>query len=185
MSLAVEAMWFAWRAHSSIGQVRKYTGEPYFVHPAEVVTLLTTEFRGATQEMIAAAWLHDVVEDTPVSLETIYMRFGPIVGNLVAELTDKSKPEDGNRAARKAIDREHMARASAEGQTIKCCDLIANTSSIAQHDPKFAKLYLQEKAALLEVMTKADPSLRRKAIRQIAHLAVALHCVNDINRSVA
>ena len=53
-------------------------------------------------------------------------------------------------------------------QTIKCADLISNTSSIVQHDPKFAALYLAEKRELLEVLREADPLLRQLAATQAA-----------------
>lgn len=59
--------------------------------------------------MICAALLNDVVEDTPVRLPKIVMRFGRAVAVLVEALTDVSKPEDGNREIRKAMDRAHSA----------------------------------------------------------------------------
>ena len=74
-----------------------------------------------------------------------------------------SKPEDGNRATRKAIDREHTAQAPAEAQTIKLADLISNSKSIMAHDPDFAVTYLAEKRLLLEVLTKGDPGLHAEA----------------------
>ena len=60
---------FATQAHASIDQRRKYTGLPYIVHPEAVAELV--EATGAGPEVVAAAWLHDVVEDTPVELEQI------------------------------------------------------------------------------------------------------------------
>jgi len=82
-------------------------------------------------------------------------------------LTDVSKPEDGNRAVRKARDREHTAAAPAEAQTIKLADLISNSRSIMAHDPAFAKTYLEEKRLLLAVMTKGDPGLHSEASRYV------------------
>jgi (p)ppGpp synthase/HD superfamily hydrolase len=103
--------------------------------------------------MVAAAWLHDVVEDTGCTYTDIHMAFGADIAALVGWLTDVSKPEDGNRAHRKARDRAHTA----EAQTIKCADLRSNTISIAKYDPAFAKTYLAEKREMLAVMTKAHP----------------------------
>ena len=60
------------------------------------------------------------------------------------------RPEDGNRAKRKAIDRDHVAKASRYGKVIKLADLIDNTRSIVEHDPNFAKVYLKEKEALIK-----------------------------------
>jgi (p)ppGpp synthase/HD superfamily hydrolase len=109
--------------------------------------------------MVAAAWLHDTVEDTDVTIELIRAEFGDKVAELVGWLTDVSRPEDGNRAVRKAIDREHSASAPAEAQTVKLADLIANTRSIMKHDVAFAKTYLEEKRLLLEVMDRGDATL--------------------------
>jgi (p)ppGpp synthase/HD superfamily hydrolase len=166
MTLPERARVFATAAHAAVAQLRKYTNEPYIVHPAEVVHILTTTVE-PTEEMIAAAWLHDVVEDTGVTLETIRKEFGDKVADLVGWLTDVSRPDHGNRAARKAVDRAHTAAAPAAAQTIKCCDLISNTRSIMEHDEKIAKTYLAEKRLLLEVMTRADPRLLEQARRQI------------------
>jgi (p)ppGpp synthase/HD superfamily hydrolase len=149
-TLILLARTFAGRAHR--GQVRKYTGEPYINHPVEVADIVRRH--NGSPEMIAAALLHDVVEDTDVTLDDIRREFGEAVANLVEDLTDVSRPDDGNRATRKAMDREHTARASAAAMVIKAADLISNTSSIVEHDPNFAKVYLKEKRALLDVMFK-------------------------------
>jgi (p)ppGpp synthase/HD superfamily hydrolase len=166
MTLEERARTFATAAHAAVAQLRKYTNEPYIVHPAEVVDILKTTVE-PTEEMIAAAWMHDVVEDTGVTLELVRAQFGDKVADLVGWLTDVSRPDHGNRAARKAVDRAHTAAAPAAAQTIKCCDLISNTRSIVEHDEKFAKTYLAEKRLLLEVMTKADPRLLERAREQI------------------
>ena len=143
------------------GQKRKYTGAPYIGHPLEVMGIVRTVPHST--EMLMAAVLHDVVEDTPTSIELITEAFGAKVAALVSDLTDVSTPEDGNRAVRKAKDRDHSAAASADAQTIKYADLIANSSSIIKHDPSFAKVFMQEKKLLLDVMDKGDASLRAKA----------------------
>jgi guanosine-3',5'-bis(diphosphate) 3'-pyrophosphohydrolase len=161
MTLEDRARVFATAAHAAVGQLRKYTHEPYIVHPAEVVSTLKTVPH--TEAMVAAAWLHDVVEDTGVTLELVRAEFGDEVATLVGWLTDVSRPDHGNRAARKAVDRAHTAAAPAEAQTVKLCDLLSNTRSIMEHDAKFARTYLEEKRLLLEVMTKGDATLRARA----------------------
>jgi|TARA_B100001094_G_scaffold87008_1_gene83269 (p)ppGpp synthase/HD superfamily hydrolase len=158
-----EVLKFATLAH--IDQKRKYTGDPYIVHPIAVSEIVKTVEH--TDEMVAAALLHDVVEDTDVTIEQVEAKFGYKVAELVGWLTDVSKPEDGNRKTRKALDREHSAQAPAEAQTIKVADLIHNTDSIERHDPSFWKIYKQEKIALLDVLTKADQTLVRIAQQQI------------------
>jgi (p)ppGpp synthase/HD superfamily hydrolase len=165
MNTAEHARIFATAAHAAVGQLRKYTNEPYIVHPAEVVSIVRSVPH--TPAMVAAAWLHDVVEDTGVTIETVRAEFGAEVADLVSWLTDVSRPEDGNRGHRKARDREHTAQAPAEAQTVKLADLISNTRSIMAHDPKFAVTYLEEKRALLAVMTRGDATLMEIARRHV------------------
>jgi guanosine-3',5'-bis(diphosphate) 3'-pyrophosphohydrolase len=165
MDVVEKARVFATAAHAAVAQLRKYTNEPYIVHPAEVVSIVRSVPH--TEAMLAAAWLHDVVEDTGVTLETVRAEFGDEVANLVGWLTDVSRPDHGNRAARKAVDRAHSAAAPAEAQTVKLADLISNTKSILEHDEKFARTYLEEKRLLLEVMNKGDATLMALARKNI------------------
>lgn len=151
---------FAAAAHKD--QTRKYTGEPYITHPVEVALILGDVSH--TTEMLCAALLHDVVEDCGVTLEEIREKFGPVVEDLVFWLTDPPTVAGGpNRAARKAMTRERYAIAPAEAQTIKCADIISNTSTIREHDPDFAVVYLSEVRALLEVLYRADATLLERA----------------------
>jgi (p)ppGpp synthase/HD superfamily hydrolase len=154
-----KAAGFAMKAHD--GQVRKYTGEPYFNHCAEVAGLVS--WAGGDDAMIAAALLHDTVEDTGTSLHKIKEEFGDDVAELVEWLTDVSRPSDGNRAKRKEIDRQHLAKASPRAKTIKLADLICNSRSIVKHDPGFAKIYLAEKRKLMEVLKEGNPELYETA----------------------
>jgi (p)ppGpp synthase/HD superfamily hydrolase len=165
MSRLVEkALTFATKAHE--GQVRKYTGVPYIVHPIEVMEIVKSVSDDAA--MHAAALLHDVVEDTDVTIQEIQREFGEDVAGLVDDLTDVSKPEDGNRKLRKGLDRAHSALASDRAQTIKLADMISNGRDILKNDRSFAKLFLSEKDQLLQVMTEGDPKLRAIA-EEIVH----------------
>ena len=111
-NLLERARVFATAAHAAVGQTRKYTGEPYVVHPLEVANIVLSV--GGTEAMVAAAMLHDVLEDTGVTFDLLEDEFGEEVAQLVLWLTDVSKPEDGNRSTRKALDRQHSAAAPAE-----------------------------------------------------------------------
>lgn len=152
---------FATHAHEKVGQRRKYTGEPYIGHPAEVVELVRSVPH--TEAMIVASWLHDTVEDTDVMLSEIQEVFGAEVASLVEMVTDVSTLADGNRAVRKAIDRDHLQKASPAGKTIKLADLISNSRSILERAPKFAVVYLAEKRLLLEVLKEGDATLWHQA----------------------
>ncbi len=163
--LEARARAFATEAHGAIDQRRKYTGEPYIVHPIAVAELVRSVPH--TPEMIAAALLHDVVEDTPVTIEEIEREFGAVVAELVGWLTDVSRPSDGNRRVRKHLDLLHTAKAPPDAKTIKLADLIDNTLTIAKHDRSFWPLYRREKEALLQVLKEGDPTLWKRAASNI------------------
>jgi len=164
-NLSERARDYAISAHARINQLRKYTFQPYDVHlkaVAELVAMVTDD-----QEMIAAAWLHDTVEDTPATFEDIEREFGHAVCRLVMDLTDVSRPADGNRMIRKEIDRDHTALASSRAKTIKLADLIDNCLDICRHDPKFGALFLLEMVDLLTVLHEGDQRLYKKAQRTV------------------
>lgn len=151
---------FAMGAHAAMKQVRKYTYDPYIVHPMEVAEFVKTV--GGTDTMIAAALLHDVVEDTGVRIDQIGEIFGPEVATLVYELTDKYTKEEYpwmNRAERKYEEALRYEEVSNEAKTIKLADMISNTKSIAQHDPGFMKTYGPEKRTLLASLKGGDAIL--------------------------
>lgn len=125
-SLIDAARIFAEDAHRN--QVRKYTGEPYIVHPARVAAMLPVLCPTATAEMTAAAWLHDVVEDSRVDRVKIFNEFGPIVLLLVDDLTKPNTIQ------------------TVSGEIIKACDLIDNLGNIAEvAPPAEAMAYLRKK----------------------------------------
>lgn len=156
---------FATEAHGSINHLRRYTGEPYIVHPIEVMEIVKTAER-YTDEMLAAALLHDTVEDTPVTQADIEREFGPAVAALVEELTDQC--HEGNRATRKAAEAARLATISPDAQTVKLADLISNTGTIVQYDSGFAMKYLREKVRILDGMTAGDAGLYARARALIA-----------------
>jgi (p)ppGpp synthase/HD superfamily hydrolase len=173
--IAFEAMVFARQTHAT--QVRRYTGNPYADHLAEVAGIVSTVasanapwdvvdgVEGRVDRMIATAWLHDCVEDQGVTESELAERFGTLVARGVMLLSDL---EQGNRAERKAASRLRLSAAPGWVQSIKVADLISNTSSIVQNDPKFAVTYLEEKRLLLDVLTHADDRLIAVARNQIA-----------------
>lgn len=167
MNLAYEAMIYARDKHRA--QQRKYTGNPYADHLAEVAGIVAAagQRRDVQFEIaIAVAWLHDVVEDQGVTAGELDWHFGPAVTKGVLLLSDL---EVGNRAERKAAGRARLTAAPGWIQSIKCADLISNTSSIVRHDPKFAAVYLEEKRLLLDVLTNADIRLIAMAREQVGN----------------
>lgn len=170
--IVARAKAFATQAHKRIDHRRKYSNKSYDVHLRAVTELVAsvTDDPG----MIAAAWLHDTVEDTPATFYDIESEFGPRIAQMVTDLTDVSRPSDGNRAARKAIDRDHLSQACPEAKTVKLADLIDNCSDICRNDPRFGRVYITEAAALLEVLHEGDQVLYEQASRTIRDCAASL-----------
>ena len=161
LTLEEQARRYATKAHAEAGQRRKYTDEPYIVHPAAVAELV----RSVTDDeiMLAAAWLHDTVEDTSSTLNDITSHFGAGVAELVEMLTDSHPVEAKNRAARKVAHFRHSALASPAAQTIKLADIIDNTRSIIPFDPHFARVYLVEKRIQIALLTEGNRELWQQA----------------------
>ena len=158
-NIEYEVLQFARIAHH--GQKRKYTGEDYIVHPIEVA--LAVEADGGDQNMILAAILHDVLEDTDVTHSALRAFLHRVMEEptdaedvlaLVVELTDVyTKDQFGalNRAARKHLEAIRLSTCSDRAIAIKRADIDNNTRSIDEHDPKFAKVYHKEKDYLLDL----------------------------------
>lgn len=163
------AQGFATSAHRRINHQRKYTKAPYVDHLAATAKLVATVTDDPAT--IAAAWLHDTVEDTPVTIQDLQIEFGEDIANLVLDLTDVSTPSDGNRVVRKSIDLKHLAAASARAKTVKLADLINNCIDITRHDARFAVTYLAEMSALLAVLSEGDAGLY--ALAQKTHTRCA------------
>jgi (p)ppGpp synthase/HD superfamily hydrolase len=154
-------------AHQSCGQIRKYTGEPYYRHPERVSYLVSGW--GGSDDAIMAAYLHDVLEDTKVPATDLLEWFPDTVVILVDELTNvytKDKYPDLNREQRFQKELLRLVTISPEAKLIKCCDILDNISDIALHDSEFAKVYLREKHQVLESMIGcSNPELRHFALK--------------------
>ena len=162
-----EVFAFAMKAHD--GQKRKYTGEDYIVHPMAVSRMVSLYGGSLVQQ--AGALLHDVVEDTDHTLAEIDTLFGSEVATLVEWLTDTSRPEDGNRAIRKAIDRKRLAEAPVEAQFVKLADLIDNSKTIFIFDKSFAPMFKAEMALLVKDMTKVVGSSLWEEAQKVLSMA--------------
>lgn len=161
-----KALEFATKAHGE--QQRKYTREPYIEHPKRVAEIVRTVPH--TKEMICAAYLHDVVEDTPVNLKEIEQEFGPKVAQLVHELTDefiKENYQNLNRKSRKKREVERQAKMSPEAKTIKLADVIDNTRDIIKNDRDFARRYVPEMEALTEALQGGNFKLLMRACYEV------------------
>lgn len=116
-----------------LGQQRKgKAGEPYINHLTEVADLVAGATAGDDVELIMAAVLHDVLEDTQTSYEELVEAFGPRVAAMVAEVSDdKTLP----RAERKRLQIVHAAQLSHGAKIIKLADKTANLRSLRKSPP--------------------------------------------------
>jgi (p)ppGpp synthase/HD superfamily hydrolase len=168
------AMRLAYEAHA--GQLRKNSDDPYILHPCRVA-IRASLYCGP--EGVAAALLHDTLEDTELSPEKIEAECGLKVLDLVLALTNPSKDPGLPRAERKAMDREHLKGAPFAVKYIKLWDRIDNLEELIRHvgdlrinaeafpysvywaselreKNKFLALYCRESRLLLEVLKGTD-----------------------------
>jgi len=143
------------------GQTRNYTGEPYVEHPMEVARIVRDTV-GLDYDMIAAAMMHDILEDTDHPLSEVEKHGGMVAATFVEWLSNKEYPEATTRKERKALIAAHLAKAPNEVKTIKLADISHNTPTIIIHDPKFAKVYVAENKLLLKSLKGGHPALYAK-----------------------
>jgi (p)ppGpp synthase/HD superfamily hydrolase len=167
---------FADEAHGD--QMRKYSPERYIVHPVRVMEMLQNY--NSNLPVLAAALLHDVLEDTEVGRKEILDFLRALMSNgqaqktlaLVEELTDVYIKKDYpllNREQRKRKELDRIIRTSPEAQTIKYADILDNTKEITTKDPDFAPRFLRECLEVLKNTNKGNKNLRN----------IALEAVND------
>ena len=128
-SVLDKAIVFAVKAHA--GTERRGKGFPYIVHPMEAVEIVAT--MTTDQELLAAAVLHDTVEDTSVTLDDIRREFGDRVAKLVEEESDVfmegvSESDSWHERKQAAIDR--LSRASRDAKMVALGDKLSNARII-------------------------------------------------------
>lgn len=153
-----DAMAYAQQAHE--GQTRTTNdGEPYYNHVHRVMATVTQVVSADPRwpalrsfPLLLAALLHDVVEDTDVTLADVAERFGDKVAGLVEELTtDHMKHPDIV---------EHLAKVSDEAKLVKLADILDNLSDLHEHpDQKWAARYLRKKAQVVEAIFSTNPDV--------------------------
>lgn len=143
------------------GTVRKGTNVPYIVHPMEAMIIVST--MTDDQELMAAALLHDAVEDTGITLDDIRRELGPRVAALVDSETDReveglSHVESWQHRKQAAVDR--LASASRDVQMVALGDKLSNMRAMARH--------LQEQGdRLWQRFNEKDPARHAWYYRQL------------------
>ncbi|MBS0234671.1 MAG: HD domain-containing protein [Proteobacteria bacterium] len=120
----------------------------------DAVALLLERSGISSPEIVAAAYLHDIVQDTPTTYDDIIKTFGTDICQLVYWLTDD---ENENRKMRSLLSAWRLARAPWNAKLIKLADIIDTSSSIREgDDADFAKLVLDENRQILRLMAEAE-----------------------------
>ena len=148
-TLLDRAIVFAVRAHA--GTERRGKGFPYIVHPMEAVEIVATITKD--QELLAAAVLHDTVEDTDTTVEQIREEFGDRIASLVASESDsmpEGVSEEDSWHARKQAAIDRLARASHDAKIVALGDKLSNMRAIARD-------YAQQGDALWDRFHAKDP----------------------------
>ncbi|CAN5344540.1 HD domain-containing protein [soil metagenome] len=131
MQLLIEAFDFA--AYKHRDQRRKDAkASPYINHPIQLARVLAIEGQITDEQVIAAAILHDTIEDTETTADEIRARFGVTVATIVEEVTDdKSLPK----AERKRLQIEHASQCSRRAKLVKLADKICNVRDMGTGAP--------------------------------------------------
>ena len=154
LALLLKALSFA--AHKHRDQRRKDAeASPYINHPIALAEVLTGEGGVNDLEVLAAALLHDTIEDTATTLEELRERFGERIAGMVAEVTDD---KDLPKADRKRLQIEHAAQLSDGAKLVKLADKICNLRDVAERPP--AKWDLQRRQEYFEWAKQVIDQLR-------------------------
>jgi Guanosine polyphosphate pyrophosphohydrolases/synthetases len=148
-NLLDRAIVFAVRAHA--GTERRGKGFPYIVHPMEAMEIVAT--MTADQELLAAAALHDTVEDTNVTVEELRAEFGDRIAGLVAAESDafvEGVSEEDSWHSRKQAAIDRLARAPHDAKMVALGDKLSNMRAIARD-------YAVQGDALWSIFHAKDP----------------------------
>jgi (p)ppGpp synthase/HD superfamily hydrolase len=164
-----QAASFAARAH--LGQVRKDGRTPYAAHPFRVAMAVRDIFRCDDPECLAAALLHDVIEDTTCDYDDIAEHFGPAVAAMVSALTKDMRLEE---SAREAEYDARLARADWRARLIKLADVLDNLADmINPRDPGARAKHIRRCDRAI-ALAEADAAAHPETARAIAAIRDAL-----------
>ena len=155
----------AFAAHKHRDQRRKdIDATPYINHPIAVAQALCEEGGVADPIVLAAALLHDTIEDTETTHEELIEGFGRRIADVVEEVTDDKELE---KEARKQAQIEKAGRLSAAAQQVKIADKLCNMRDILSNPPatwseKRKREYFDWAKAVVDQVRRANPRLAEK-----------------------
>lgn len=161
MATLEDAIRFAVDAHE--GMMRKSAGLPYILHPMEAAVIVATITNDL--DVLCAAVLHDVVEDTDVTIEQVEEHFGPRVAALVASETEDKRPGIPSHESWLMRKEESLVELRAchdrDVHILWLADKLSNMRS-------FARMYAQRGSAMWEQFHQRDPQLQAWYYREVA-----------------
>jgi len=162
LPLILKALEFAAFKHRD--QRRKdQVASPYINHPIALASVLVREGGVTDPVVLAAAILHDTLEDTATTAEELRVQFGEKIAGIVAEVTDDKKLL---KAERKRLQVEHAGAISPEAKLVKLADKISNVRDVADHPPSRWDLtrrreYFEWAKAVVDRLRGAHPELEK------------------------
>lgn len=167
MDKVTRAIEFAARAHD--GMIRKKNSTPYILHPLEASVIVGS--MTSDEDIISAALLHDVVEDTPVTIEEIEENFGSRVKELVASETEDKRadlPPENTWKIRKEESLEELATCGDNAVLMLWLgDKLSNMRS-------FYRIHKAEGDSMWQAFNQKDPMQQKWYYTRIAELTSPL-----------
>jgi guanosine-3',5'-bis(diphosphate) 3'-pyrophosphohydrolase len=163
VGLILRALEFA--AHKHRDQKRKdAAASPYINHPIQLANVLCTDAGVTDSAVLAAALLHDTLEDTQTTVAELREAFGERIAAIVAEVTDDKSLL---KSERKRLQIEHAAHISREAKLVKLADKICNVRDVADHPPAKWDLarrreYFEWAKAVVDRMRGTHEALERR-----------------------
>ena len=136
MNVADKAQEFAIAQHGA----QKYGEHPYSYHLAQVSQVLAEFGYAGDEAIMAAAWLHDVLEDTPTTYSMLVFEFGKETADIVFAVTSEPGQNRVDRFRKTAL----KIQSNKKALIVKLADRIANTEASLQSKPKLYKMYVKE-----------------------------------------
>jgi len=160
----------------------QFAATPFIIHPIKVAALLAENGEANNENLLIAAILHDVIEDTNATATDLKMRFGETVCNLVLECTDdKNLPS----WERKQLQISYAPKASLNAKKLKLADKICNITDIREDPPSSWSVerklaYLQWADAVYAGLKGINPSLDRLFEQELAKTKQAIMLVSTV-----
>jgi (p)ppGpp synthase/HD superfamily hydrolase len=153
-----EAVAFATRWH---GDQKRPAGEPYVEHLLEATRVLVEAIGVTDVDVLRAAVLHDVVEDTACTLDDVRVRFGPRVAEFVDWVTKPPRAQGQSREEARAAYLERLRGAPDEAIVVKLADRLSNVQRLDTHPrPEKRRDYYNETVRSIVPLSERDPWLR-------------------------